>query len=53
MAAKLAQAVYCKDRQPSGDPCGSCIECRKVEHRNHPGLAWIEPDGEWKIFEIC
>lgn len=45
MAAKLAQAVYCKSRQENGDPCGACIECRRVEHRNHPGLTWIDPDG--------
>ncbi|WNQ11653.1 DNA polymerase III subunit delta' [Paenibacillus aurantius] len=43
MAAKLAQAVYCLERED--DACGQCIECRKVEHGNHPDFYWVEPDG--------
>lgn len=43
MAIKLAQAVFCLEMQD--DACGTCLECRKVEHGNHPNLYWIEPDG--------
>jgi DNA polymerase-3 subunit delta' len=43
MAQKLAQAVYCIEQ--NGDACGSCLNCRKVEHHNHPDFHWIEPDG--------
>ncbi|MEX2459938.1 MAG: DNA polymerase III subunit delta' [Paenibacillaceae bacterium] len=43
MALALAQAVYCTEMK--GDACGQCLNCRKVEHRNHPDLHWIEPDG--------
>ncbi len=43
MAFALAQAVYCTGMKD--DACGTCLECRKVEHGNHPDLHWIEPDG--------
>jgi DNA polymerase III subunit delta' len=43
MAITLAQAIYCKNAVD--DPCGECLECRKVEHGNHPDLHVIQPEG--------
>ena len=43
MAKWFAQAMFCQTK--SGDACGECLECRKLEHGNHPDLIWIEPDG--------
>lgn len=43
MAEILAQAVYCIEN--NGDACGRCLECRKIENRNHPDFYWIEPEG--------
>ncbi|TBL69001.1 DNA polymerase III subunit delta' [Paenibacillus thalictri] len=43
MALALAQAIYCKVLPD--DACGVCLDCRKVLHRNHPDLLFIEPDG--------
>jgi DNA polymerase III subunit delta' len=43
MAIALAKAVYCSVQKD--DACGECLECRKVDHRNHPDLHIIEPDG--------
>lgn len=43
MALKLAQAVFCMEK--NDDACGLCLECRKVEHGNHPDLHWLRPDG--------
>lgn len=43
MALTLAKAVYCK--VSVDDACGECLECRKVEHRNHPDLHIVQPDG--------
>lgn len=43
IAMKLAQAVFCTEMED--DACGACLECRKVEHGNHPGLHWISPEG--------
>ncbi len=45
LAAALAQAVMCVARLEDGDACGQCVECRKVEHHNHPNVMWMEPDG--------
>ncbi|WP_135555166.1 DNA polymerase III subunit delta' [Paenibacillus cymbidii] len=42
-ALKLAQAIYCTER--TDDACGACLNCRKVEHGNHPDLYIVEPDG--------
>ncbi|MEI7027697.1 DNA polymerase III subunit delta' [Paenibacillus sp. y28] len=43
MALTLAQAIFCTERQD--DACGRCLECRKVEHGNHPDVFHIEPVG--------
>ncbi|MDO3681520.1 DNA polymerase III subunit delta' [Paenibacillus ehimensis] len=43
MARAFAQAIYCKVLPD--DACGECLDCRKVEHGNHPDLHWIVPDG--------
>lgn len=42
-AYALAMAIYCSVNKD--DACGHCLECRKVEHGNHPDLSYIEPDG--------
>jgi DNA polymerase III subunit delta' len=44
-ALALAKAMFCLTRVDGVDACGQCIECRKLEHGNHPDLVWIEPDG--------
>lgn len=41
MALTLARALFCQD----GTGCGECAPCRKVDHRNHPDLHFLEPDG--------
>lgn len=43
MALAFAQALYCKVLPD--DACGECLDCRKVEHGNHPDLHWVRPDG--------
>lgn len=42
-AIALAQAIFCEQR--TDDACGECLECRKVEHGNHPDLFVLEPEG--------
>lgn len=44
MAYALAKAIFCLKLED--DACGECVECRKIEHGNHPNLHWIEPDGQ-------
>ncbi|GAB4168098.1 MAG: DNA polymerase III subunit delta' [Geothermobacteraceae bacterium] len=41
MATALARALCCLE----GTGCGSCAACRKVDHRNHPDLHLVEPEG--------
>lgn len=43
MAKAFAKALYCKVLPD--DACGECLDCRKVEHGNHPDLHWIMPEG--------
>lgn len=42
-AFAFAQAILCE--QQADKACGQCVECRKVEHRNHPNFKVIEPEG--------
>ncbi len=42
-ALAFAQALFCTESKD--DACGNCLECRKVEHGNHPDLTLINPDG--------
>ncbi|GGJ30265.1 DNA polymerase III subunit delta' [Paenibacillus hunanensis] len=43
MAFSFAQALVCLEK--GVDACGHCIECRKMEHGNHPDFLLVEPDG--------
>lgn len=43
MAKAFAMALYCKVLPD--DACGECLDCRKVEHGNHPDLYWLAPEG--------
>ncbi|PAD72271.1 DNA polymerase III subunit delta' [Paenibacillus campinasensis] len=43
MAVAFAKALFCTELED--DACGQCLECRKVEHGNHPDLTMIGPDG--------
>ena len=41
VALALVKALFCSARTG----CGNCAACRKVDHRNHPDLHLLEPDG--------
>lgn len=43
MATAFAQSIFCT--RNTEDACGECLECRKVEHGNHPDLYYVEPEG--------
>ncbi|RSL28836.1 DNA polymerase III subunit delta', partial [Salibacterium salarium] len=44
VAMLMAQSLYCPYKQNAA-PCGSCSECRRVEHGNHPDVMLLEPEG--------
>jgi DNA polymerase-3 subunit delta' len=41
MALAVARVLFCS----VGTGCGECAACRKLDHRNHPDLHVLEPDG--------
>ena len=41
MALALARAIVCHEQRG----CGDCQACRKIDHRNHPDLHVLEPEG--------
>ncbi|MBA9087586.1 DNA polymerase-3 subunit delta' [Fontibacillus solani] len=43
VALAFAKAIFCTSE--GNDACGECLECRKIEHGNHPDLHLIAPDG--------
>lgn len=50
-ATAIAKALNCEVK--NGDFCDRCISCIKIEHRNHPDILWIEPEGDYiKIDQI-
>lgn len=44
MAMYFAQSLFCQQPVEYG-ACLQCSECLRIEHRNHPDIHWIEPDG--------
>lgn len=44
-AMLFAKSLFCKKPEDGFMPCGSCINCRRIEHGNHPDLHVIKPDG--------
>ncbi|MEE8381640.1 MAG: DNA polymerase III subunit delta' [Thermodesulfobacteriota bacterium] len=50
-ATAIAKALNCETG--NGDFCDCCIPCKKIEHRTHPDIFWIEPEGDYvKIDQI-
>jgi DNA polymerase-3 subunit delta' len=43
LALRLAQALNCKTPVAAGIPCGTCLDCKKIEAMQHPDLSIIEP----------
>ncbi len=41
MALFFARALLCQ----TGDGCGNCSACRKVDHHNHPDIHQLDADG--------
>lgn len=43
MALHLAKSLFCTEL--TGDACGECLQCRRIEAGNHPDVHIIVPDG--------
>lgn len=44
LAWALAKALFCVNKQD--EACGTCVQCKKIEHGNHPFIYVLEPDGQ-------
>ena len=44
-ALAVAKAMNCK--RGSRDACDACPSCLKIDHRNHPDVVIIEPEGQF------
>jgi DNA polymerase III subunit delta' len=42
LAIDFAKLLYC---EAPVKPCNNCISCMRIDHRNHPNIILIEPDG--------
>ena len=42
-AMTFAKAIFCTELKMT--LVGECLECRKVDHGNHPDLTMLAPDG--------
>jgi DNA polymerase-3 subunit delta' len=45
LALDLAAGLLCTAAAPADRPCRACAACRKVDHRNHPDLHRLAPEG--------
>lgn len=44
MAVLLAKVLFCMNLSEV-EPCQECVNCKRIESRNHPDVHWIEPEG--------
>ncbi|WP_054637331.1 DNA polymerase III subunit delta' [Thalassobacillus sp. C254] len=44
-AILLAQRMFCSKHHRTV-PCGSCKDCTRIRHGNHPDVLLVEPDGK-------
>jgi DNA polymerase III subunit delta' len=41
----LAKSIFCQALADGYKPCESCLNCKRINHRNHPDIHLVEPDG--------
>jgi DNA polymerase-3 subunit delta' len=44
LAIVFAQSLFCLEKA-SNEPCLTCRECIRIQHRNHSDVHWVEPEG--------
>jgi DNA polymerase-3 subunit delta' len=54
LAATLAKTLNCLQpvRAPNGTPidaCDACLNCRRIDHGNHPDVYWIRPESKLRV----
>ena len=47
VALQFAKALNCLEKkEKNGDACDHCLSCKKIDHRLHPDVMLIEPEGQ-------
>ncbi|WP_041968006.1 DNA polymerase III subunit delta' [Mesobacillus selenatarsenatis] len=41
----LAKSINCQSPVDGYKPCESCLNCKRINHGNHPDIHLVEPDG--------
>ena len=44
IALQLTKSYFCRERN-GAEPCGHCVDCKRIEKGNHPDVHIVEPDG--------
>jgi DNA polymerase-3 subunit delta' len=56
LARTLAQTLNCQSPARAGgvavDCCGTCLNCRKIEHGNHVDVHWVRPESRSRVIVI-
>lgn len=47
LALSFVAALNCQHKKDAADACGKCPSCLKVQHKTHPDLIMVEPDGQF------
>jgi DNA polymerase III subunit delta' len=47
IALALAKRINCTGEATPFDACNRCPSCLKVDHKNHPDIAFLEPEGQF------
>jgi DNA polymerase III subunit delta' len=41
----VAKTLFCKKKNAM-DPCGVCVDCKRIDSGNHPDVHIVQPDGQ-------
>jgi DNA polymerase-3 subunit delta' len=52
LALRFAQALNCAQPISSGEPCGTCRDCKQTEAMQHPDLAIVQADAEGGTLKV-
>lgn len=50
LAKRMSELLVCTGPEPK--PCGQCNACRRVRHKAHPDIKWIEPGGAMRVISV-
>ncbi len=52
LAIRFAQALNCTQPPEPGIPCGTCLDCRQLESRQHPDLIILEAETQGGALKV-